>query len=114
MAVAMATAMAVGTAMVTATATAMVMATETATVTAAVVVVAAMAEAMGGGWWNTATTMMIVVSISLEELFACDGDALDAFGGGDRDATRVALVDYLARRLRTPIILSRVRGNVTI
>ena len=51
--------------------------------------------------------------IPLEELFARNGNALDAFGGGDRDVARIALVDYLARRLRT-LILPRVRGNVAI
>ncbi len=52
---------------------------------------------MSGGWWNTTTTMMTVVSIHLEELFARDGNALNAFGGRGGDAVRVALADCLAR-----------------
>ena len=54
-----------------------------------------------------------VACVSLEELFARDGDALDAFGGRDRDTVRVLLLDYLARRLRM-LIMTRVRGNVAI
>ena len=67
----------------------------------------------GGGRWDTMTTTMIVVCISLEELFARNSNALDAFGGRDGEAVRVVLADYLTRRLRTSI-LTRVRGNVAI
>ncbi len=55
----------------------------------------------------------IHVPVSLEELFARNGDALDAFGGRDGDAVRVALADYLARRLRTSI-MTCVRGDIAI
>ena len=51
--------------------------------------------------------------VSLEELFARDGDTPDAFGGRDGNAVRIALADYLARRLHTSI-MTRVRGNVAI
>ena len=54
-----------------------------------------------------------MVCISLEELFACNGDALDTFGGRDGDAVRVALADYLTRRLRT-FLMNCVRNNVAI
>ncbi len=56
---------------------------------------------------------MIVASIPLEELLACSGNTLDAFGGGDGDAARVTLADYLARRLHTSIFPG-VCSNVTI
>ena len=58
-------------------------------------------------------TTMIAESIPLEELFAHNGNALDAFGGGGGDAARVVLPNYLARRLHT-LILSYVHGNVII
>ncbi len=54
-----------------------------------------------------------VACVSLEELFARDGDTPDAFGGRDGNAVRIALADYLARRLHTSI-MTRVRGNVAI
>ncbi len=54
-----------------------------------------------------------VVCVSLEELFMHDSDTLDAFGGRDRYAVRVALADYLARRLHTSI-MTLMRGNVAI
>ena len=58
------------------------------------------------------TTTMIMASISLEELFfSHNGDTLDGFGGGDGDTTRVALADYLIRRLLMSI-LPRVHGNI--
>ena len=67
----------------------------------------------GCGRWTVEYTTMIVACISLKELLACDGDAFDAFGGRDGDAMKVALADYLARRLRT-LILTCVRDNVAI
>ena len=54
-----------------------------------------------------------VVCVSLKELFARDGNTLNAFGGRDRDAVRVALADYLARRLRMSI-MTRMRSNIAI
>ena len=54
-----------------------------------------------------------VVCVSLKELFACNSNALNAFRGRDGDAVRVALADYLARRLHTSI-MTCVRGNITI
>ncbi len=54
-----------------------------------------------------------VACVSLEELFAHNSDALDAFGGRDGDVVRVALADYLSGRLCTSI-MTRVRGNIAI
>ena len=110
MVMAMATTTAMATAMVMAMAMGTAAATETATVTAVVVVAEAAAEA-SGGQWNTMPNTMTMASISLKELFAHNGNALDAFRG--RDAARGALADYLARRLRT-LILPREHGNVAI
>ena len=106
----MATMTATATVMATVTATAGV--TETAMVTA-VAVVAAVAGETSEGRCNTMTNTMTVASISLDELFVREGDALDALRDGDGDAARVALADYLAKRLHT-LILPHERGNVAI
>ena len=114
MATAMVTAMAMATATVMVMTMATVAATETATVTVAVaVVVAAAAAEAGSGQWNTRTNTMPMASIFLEELFAHNSNALDAFLGGDGDAASVMLTDYLARRLRM-LIMPCTRGNVAI
>ena len=54
-----------------------------------------------------------VACVSLEELCACDSNALGAFGGRDNDAMRSALADYLSRRLHTSI-MTHMCGNVAI
>ena len=109
----MATVMVMATATTMRMTVAMAMVTEAIATTMTAAALTMVAEAAGSGRWYTMTTTMIAESIPLEELFADNSNTLDAFGDGGGDVARVAVPNYLARRLHT-LILSHVCGNVTI